>query len=60
MSLFGMEWAAGTEIGEALKAQREERRVERQRRDGGKSFYVPADLSALIPGGIGIQKGREN
>lgn len=47
MSLFGLDWAAGTPIGEALIEQRERARVQRASDAGGKGFYVPADLDAL-------------
>lgn len=60
MSLFGLDWAAGTHIGEALKAQREARRVERERSLGSLGFYVPADLTALNADGPGVKKGRAN
>ena len=46
MSLFGLSWAAGTPVGEALIEQRERARVQRANDAGGKGFYVPADLGA--------------
>lgn len=49
MSLFGLGWAAGTPIGEALIEQRERARVQRANDAGGKGFYVPADLGAVRP-----------
>lgn len=49
MSLFGLGWAAGTPIGEALIEQRERARVQRANEAGGKGFYVPADLGGLRP-----------
>lgn len=49
MSIFGLGWAAGTPIGEALIEQRERARVQRANDAGGKGFYVPADLGALGP-----------
>lgn len=49
MSLFGLGWAAGTPVGEALIEQRERARVQRSNDAGGKAFYVPADLGALVP-----------
>lgn len=60
MSLFGMDWAAGTEVGEILKREQEQRRVERRREHGGQGFYVPADLSDLQPGGFGVKPGKAN
>lgn len=60
MSLFGLDWAAGTEVGEIIKAAREAQRIDRARADGAKGFYVPADLSALNPDGIGVQRGKPN
>ena len=50
MSLFGLGWAAGTPIGEALIEQRERARVQRANEAGGKGFYVPADLGAVGTG----------
>lgn len=47
MSLFGLGWAAGTPLGEALIEQRERDRVQRANDAGGKGFYVPADPDAF-------------
>lgn len=58
VSLFG--WMAGTSVGEALKSQREAEMVERRRSEGDVVFYVPADLTAFKPDGVGLQEGKVN
>lgn len=58
MSMFS--WMAGTQLGEILKSQREAERVERRRAEGDNVFYVPADLTAFKPDGVGLKEGKAN